>query len=238
MSIIAVWGPPQSGKTTVAIDLATALSRKGQSVCLISPELYSELAAKLNIQITKEKSLIAAIKRKESLKQVVHEVDDLFFALAMPFDNDAFGDDMPQDTAKYILEQAESLYDVVIVDCPAHTGSSLAAWALNGAETVLMMSGAHSAAVMWNTAYRRAVEPLEDKTLHICVEVNDSFDYRTLHTSLDIDPDVWLPYFPNAAMLQLLKHTLYQANGRIGREYTKGIDELCALIDGEEEDDE
>ena len=39
MGINAVWGPPQSGKTTMAIDLAFALSRGGQSVLLISPEL-------------------------------------------------------------------------------------------------------------------------------------------------------------------------------------------------------
>ena len=238
MSMIAVWGPPQSGKTTVSIDLATALSHKGQSVCLISPEPYSELAARLSIQILKEKSLIEAVKKKEALKQVVHKVDDLFFVLAMPFDNDVFGEDIPQETAKFILEQAESIFDMVIVDCPSHTGSALAAWALNSAETVLMMSGAHSAAVMWNTAYHRAMEAVEGKILHICVEVNDSFDYRTLHTTLDIAPDIWLPYFRDAAMTQLMRRTLYQSIGRIGREYTRGIDELCALLIGEESDDE
>lgn len=72
MGINAVWGPPQSGKTTKAIDLAFALSRGGQSVLLISPELYSELAARLNIRIEPEKSLVAAYKNKESLKQIVH----------------------------------------------------------------------------------------------------------------------------------------------------------------------
>ena len=76
MGINAVWGPPQSGKTTMAIDLAFALSRGGQSVLLISPELYSELAARLNIRIEPEKSLVAAYKNKESLKQIVHTVDD------------------------------------------------------------------------------------------------------------------------------------------------------------------
>lgn len=83
MGINAVWGPPQSGKTTMAIDLAFALSIGGQSVLLISPELYSELAARLNIRIEPEKSLVAAYKNKESLKQIVHTVDDLLYALAV-----------------------------------------------------------------------------------------------------------------------------------------------------------
>jgi hypothetical protein len=49
--------------------------------------------------------------------------------------------------------------------------------------------------------------------------VNDSFDYRTLHTLLNITPDYWLPYYENAGMLQLLKRTLYQAAASAG--YTK-----------------
>ena len=158
MSINAVWGPPQSGKTTLAIDLAFALHEQGQSVCIISPELYSEMAARLNIQIVQEKSLNAAVKKKESLKQIVHTVDDLLYALAVPFDNDAFGGDVSEEVARVVIEQANNLFDVVIVDCPAHTGSALAAWALSRAEVVFMMSGAHSAAVMWNNAFRRALD--------------------------------------------------------------------------------
>lgn len=117
MGINAVWGPPQSGKTTMAIDLAFALSRGGQSVLLISPELYSELAARLNIRIEPEKSLVAAYKNKESLKQIVHTVDDLLYALAVPFDNDAFGEDVSEEVARVVIEQANNLFDVVTVVC-------------------------------------------------------------------------------------------------------------------------
>ena len=70
------------------------------------------------------------------------------YALAVPFDNDAFGEDVSEEVARVVIEQADNLFDVVIVDCPAHTGSALAAWALSRAEVVFMMSGAHSAAVM------------------------------------------------------------------------------------------
>ena len=238
MGINAVWGPPQSGKTTLAIDLAFALHEQGQSVCLISPELYSELAARLNIQIVPEKSLNAAVKKKESLKQIVHTVDDLLFVLAVPFDNDAFGEDMPEDAAKAILAQADNLFDVVIVDCPSHTGSVLAAWALSSADTDFLMSGSHSASVLWSNAFRKAVSAVRDKTIYACAEINDSFDYKTLHSLLKVDPDVWLPHFPNASIVQMLKRTLYQHSSKHGKAYTKAIDQVCTLLNGEEEDPE
>ena len=77
MGIYAVWGPPQSGKTSLAIDLAFALSLKGKSVCLISPELYSELAARLNIRIEPEKS-------RSSIQQTICFMFWQFLSTMMP----------------------------------------------------------------------------------------------------------------------------------------------------------
>lgn len=99
-----------------------------------------------------------------------------------------------------------------------------------------MMSGAHSAAVMWSNAFRRAIETVRSRACYVCAEVNDSFDYRTLHSLLNITPDYWLPHFENAGMIQLLKRTLYQGSGKIGREYTKEIDNICEMLARKEDD--
>jgi len=238
MSIYAVWGPPQSGKTTVAIDLAFALSMEGQSVCLISPEPYSELSARLNIQIVDEKSLCAAYKKKESIRQIVHTADDLLFVLAVPHDYDAFADEVPEEYAKALVDQTSKLFDVVIVDCPSHSGCVLGAWALSAAERVLLLTGGTTASALWAKAFKRAIDELEGRAIHICSQVTENFDYRTLHTILDITPDIWLPYIPNATILQLVKRTLYESGGRNGRQYTKHIEDLCDLLMGEEEDPE
>jgi len=97
MSMIAVWGPPRSGKTTLTIDLAYALSQQGKSVCLISPEPYSEMTVRMGIRIVREKSLEQAYENIGNLRQTVLEADDLLFVLAMPWNHDAYGEEAGTD---------------------------------------------------------------------------------------------------------------------------------------------
>lgn len=235
MSIFAVWGPPRSGKTTVAIDLAFALSRGGSSTLLLSCECYSELSARLNTRIEPEKSLAAVCGGRAPLKQLVHTVDELLYVLAVPFDCDAFDETLSEVTAKSLLTEAERLFDAVIIDCPSHTGSALAAWGLSRAERVLLLSGSQSCAVMWHNAFRRALDALSDRVLAASVEINEAFDHRTLHTLLRLAPRFRLPHYPDAEMLQLVRRTLYQSSGRHGKAYTKAIDGICTALKGEEE---
>lgn len=62
MSICAIWGAPQSGKTTLALNLAYGISRGDKTVCLISPVEYSELSALLGVKIPVEQSLRCSAK--------------------------------------------------------------------------------------------------------------------------------------------------------------------------------
>lgn len=230
MAIIAVWGPPRSGKTTLAIDMAFALSAQGASVCLISPEVYSELSARLEIRIDRAHSLTAAYKPTDSVKPLLQKVDGLFFVLSVSHDTDAFEDDIPEDTAKSLLEQTATLFDVVLVDCPSHTDSVLAAWSLSMAGRVLLTTGASAAAVMWHRAFSRATEAVSARVLNVCIEVSEDYDYRSLHGLLGIAQSARLPYVRNAD----IKRTLYGSGGKPGKKYTKDMDKLCKLLRGGE----
>ena len=230
MSIYAVWGPPHSGKTTLAIDMAFALSQKGQSVLLISTELYSELSASLNVQIRKEKSLAAITEGNVSVKQVVQQVDNLLFVLAVPYDNDAFDGDISSNSAKELLEQASTLFDNVIVDCQSSACSIIAAWALHQADAVVMLTGGCSSSALWDLSYKRAIRTESTKLVYVCSQIASDFDYRALCGCIHVTPSVWLPYYPDARMTQESRRTLYGSNSKIGKDYTQKVEEICALL--------
>ena len=237
MAVYTVWGPPRSGKTTLAIDLAYAFALRGESVCLISPERYSELSARMRLHIEAEKSLSAVSTSKESLKHIVLPADDLLYVLAVPLDNDAFGGELSSENAKSLLTQAETIFDVIIVDCPSHCGSSLAAWAMSMADTVLLLTGSTLGAAPWFTAYRRAVEAVEKRLLPISVGVCADFDYASLHQLIGQKPELRVPFYPDAEAAQSEHRTLYGKSGKAGRKYTSAIDDIYDALDEGGEDE-
>lgn len=227
MSITAIWGPPGSGKTSLAIDLAYALSKGGNSVCLISPEPFSEMSALLSLKITKQQSIDAAYHAIGNLKQTVCKVEGLLFVLAAPYYADAFEGDASLSEVKNLIGETKATFDCVIVDCPAHTHNSFAAWALNQADTVLLLTGFRSSSGMWNRAYQRAIRVFEDKTIPVCVQGDSSFDYRALNRLIELNPSIWVPYYPEADAARRMRRTLYDSGGKLGKTYNAAIDEIC-----------
>ena len=230
MSIIAIWGPPNSGKTTLAVDLAFALAGNGSSVCLISPEPYSELGAMLEQSIRPEHSLTAAQKNAGPPERIAVRVGEGLFLLSVASDADAFAEDLGGDSARNVLERAAEAFDAVLVDCPAATDNAVSAWALQLSESVLILSGCRSASALWFSAYRRVIGTLGAKGIPVCLEAGGSFHYKGLLQMINMTPAVWVPYVPGAEEIQAERKTLYGIGGRSGKAYTSAIDALCELI--------
>lgn len=232
MSIYAIWGPPNSGKTTLAVDLAHAFSAQDQSTCLISPESYSELSSLLGIQIMQGKSLAAVQSDRDSIKQLVHTADELLYVLAAPTDADAFGEGLSSETAKALIEQAGAVFDAVLVDCTSACNSVLAAWAIRKADRVILTSGAAPSAALWYRAHEKALVTVRKAILPVCMECSRDFDYQSLARLTGYAPQVWLPFVPDAQSRIEKSHALYGTNGKPGRKYTAAIDELGMLLEG------
>lgn len=230
MSICAIWGAPQSGKTTLAINLAYAVSRGEMSVCLISPATYGELAARLGISIPEERSLSAALRGTAGIKQAVNKVDDLFFVLAAPIMADALDSDYTDEQAKALLELSLSSFDIVIVDCPSDSNNLMAAWTLNKAGIVALTTGGKLSCPAWYSAHRRAVQAIQHKAVRVSTETISDFDYEALYQLLDCAPDICFPYIREAPFLENEGRYLYELPGRRGWSYARAINKLYEVI--------
>ena len=237
MAITALFGPPVSGKTSLAIDLAFAMSRRGLSVCLLSTESYSELAVLLQVNIPKKTSLAAAYEMPGALRQTVCKADELLYVLAEHCGSDVFAQEESARAVKELLRQLHEAYDCVIVDCTSRADSALAAWSLRMSDRVLMTTGCRPAAFEWHKSYRRAVWEIADKVSYVCVQARESFDYAALAAALDVTPELRLPYIWNAELLRENNRTLCAAKSlsratrRALREYSDAIETLCAKLE-------
>lgn len=230
MSICAIWGAPQSGKTTLALNLAYGISRGDKTVCLISPTEYSELSALLSVKIPEEHSLRAALRGSAGIRQTVFKVDELLFVLAAPVTADAFDNDYSNEQAKSLLELARLTFDFVLVDCPSEPNNLFASWSLNKADKVLLCLGGSPSCIMWHKANNKALQAVRSKTVYISTEVTPDFDYSAMHKLLACKPDIKIPYMRDAALLQSKGRFLFGQSGRRGRAYSSAINQLYEVM--------
>lgn len=230
MGICAIWGPPQSGKTTLAVNLAYAISRGDKSVCLISPKTFSELSMLLGVRITEEHSLRTALQCRESVQQTAFRVDDLFFVLTAPVTGDILDDNYSGEQVKSLLEQARITYDLVIVDCPSGPTNLLAAWSLNKAGTVIMTFGGRLSCAMWYNANKRALAATRRKAVYVASQVTTDFDLDAMFKYLECAPEIRFPCIPDAALRQNESRLLFGLPGKTGRAYSRAINKLCEVI--------
>jgi len=230
MGIYAIWGPPQSGKTTLAVNLAYAASRGDKSVCLISPAPYSEFSAFLGVKIPKEKSLYAALRGNAGIRQTVYKADELLFLLATPINADAFDDDYSDDQVKSLLALAQLTFDIVIVDCPTEPNNLFAAWALNRADKILLTLGGHPSSLLWHGANQKALQAISGKTVYIGSAVVSDFDYSSMYELLKCTPKIDIPYVREAPLLQNEGKLILGLSGKKGKAYRHALNQLYEVM--------
>lgn len=230
MSICAIWGAPQTGKTTLAVNLAYAVSRGDQSVCLISPVAYSELSAFLGVKIPEENSLSAALRGGAPLRQTVFKAEELFYVLAAPSAASALDGDYSGEQVKTLLELARLTFDVVLVDCLSETNDLFSAWALNRADKVFLCAGGHTSGVLWHRANKKALQAAQSKTLYVGSEVIPGLDYTAMYKLLKCTPEIKIPYIREAPLFQNERRLLFGLSGKKGRAYAKAINILYEAV--------
>lgn len=230
MSICAIWGAPQTGKTTLSVNFAHAVSRGDKSVCLISPVAYSELSAFLGVKIPEEQSLNAALRGGVTLRQTVFKADELLYVLAAPSTANAFDGDYSGEQVKTLLELARLTFDMVLVDCMSETNDLISAWTLNRADKILLCAGGHASGVLWHRANKKALQAVQDKTVYVGSEIISDLDYAAMYKLLKCAPDIKIPYIREAPLFQNERRFLFGLSGKKGRVYAGAIDKLYEAV--------
>lgn len=230
MSICAIWGAPQTGKTTIAVNLAYAISQGGKTVCLISPATYSELSAFLGVKISEEHSLNAALRGNAALQQTVFKADELLYVLAAPSTASVFDGDYSGEQVKSLLELARITFDVVLVDCLSETNDLISAWTLNRADKILLCVGGHVSGVLWHKANKKVLQAVWDKIVYVGSEIISDLDYAAMYKLLKCAPDIKIPYIREAPLFQNERRFLFGLSGKKGRVYAGVIDKLYKAV--------
>lgn len=238
MTIVAIWGGPQSGKTTLATNLAMVASRNEQSVCLISACEYSELSTIFGVEIPKIKSLGEALRSTNHIRQNVFKIDDLLFVLSRAVDDDIFDDNFAEKDIKNLLNLAQITYDLVIVDCSTAGDDAITAWALNMAEVVLVCVGGNYSNMLWYTAMSVGLEALKNKINYVGCETCGKLNYDSVYDCLQVSPVGILPFVPDTIELSAENKMLCNVKNKHSKKYLKSLEELMWLVVDDKTGDE
>ncbi len=131
------------GKTTTAINLAVALSRKKKKVLLIDLDAQCNATTGLGLDPLKNSNLLKVLQGEKIINEIIHhkilknldfiessqEVASLDLTMAQ--------EEKPQLYLKSILAPIKDKYDFIILDCPPSLGI-LNAMALTASDSVLI----------------------------------------------------------------------------------------------------
>ncbi len=163
-SIVAVWnGAGGVGKTTIATNLAYELARQGHKTLLVGLDAPDDAVMVLGLQAEPGITHWGLQPDAETLRATVQTVGPLHVLAGF---RDVFAQtqlaEMPADqpgSVHSLLEQASTMYDIVVLDTPQ---SAIATHALAEADRLIMVARPMVKGA-WRTAeaYRAAVERLE-----------------------------------------------------------------------------
>ena len=149
--IIAVWGAPGSGKTSVAVKLAKLLTDKNKPVALLLCDMTAPMlpciCPKNDMEDERSlKSIFAATHPSESLikhNAVRHKrIGGLMMFGLLKGENEHSCRPQSEEQVAELLQVLESMAPYVIVDCSSYiSGDILSAVALMEADCVLRLSG-------------------------------------------------------------------------------------------------
>lgn len=237
--IYTVWGGNNSGKTTFAVNLACALSKREVLVGLISSNLtYGDLQVFFGQSVSPEKGLFQALNEDNpniGEKFTEYEESKNLFFLSVPTRyTGLLSDTVTLQEVERMMNAASLVFDILIVDGTAELTNPVSGVGLWQAERIYTLHKPSIAAHMWHQGVSDFVRELHiaEKQTHILLAPNGDFDDKAYQSMAELSFAYELPYVKQAGELENAGTPLYFFRDRAGRRYRKVLEEIATGICG------
>jgi len=235
--VIAIYGGPHSGKTTLAANMATILADSGYMTCLVSASDFAELQFFFKAAIPETKGLNHAVSSGRNVRESVVEVRPNLCLLEMDSDGDSYAVSIEGEDVLRIIRELRDQFTYVIIDCTSYKGDFLIG--IPEADKVVVCVSHDAKMSTWHRSNLEMLTPLASRTVYVDSDISQGGTDFELITEL-----VQVREF--AAKLNYVKSANYCENngmlivhqmGKQERRYKDAVLKLIKVIVALEEED-
>ena len=233
--IIATWGRSNSGKTTLAANLAMAFADRDKIVGVISSNLqYGHVQILFGQTIHDKHGIYRAIDDNDAnghfWKSGLHEN---VFLLSVP--NEYCRMDFENVTlrqAEELIMQAASHFDCVIIDGSDDIGNPVSSVGLTMSDKVLLLHRPSIASCSWYASKREIIPllRLDEKILHIINAHDTSCNLGDYLGRANISVKLELPFIAEASTLENMGTLICSSDTRKSKEYNSVLNKIIEVI--------
>lgn len=231
--VIAIWGKNNSGKTTLALNLAAYLSQNQMLVALVSATDYAEIPAYLNLTFPANKGLKAAKDAPtEHIKNFFVQVnkDADLYLLSPALDCDCFDvAGLDKAMGRRIIQEAREVFDVVIVDCTTDKSNAITGEALALSDKVVIPINDDTAYPQWHQSNSKIFDCMKIKTIYAESKFNGYANMQAIYKAMGVKTITSLQYIKNAPTVTNDGGFIYRG-GREQKIYEAGLSALWEAI--------
>lgn len=233
----AVWGCPGSGKTTFAVNLASALAYRNCMVGLISSNLqYGDIQVFFGQIIFEDKGTFPALMdtvgniKEKFWKAGLPGTDNLFLLAVSNGYDGILADNTTGEMVRQLFISCEMAFDYLVIDCDTDINNGISSIGLTVADKVLTLYKPSISANLWHNSCGKFRDYLgiDVKNIHILNRLNACHPGLLDRTGINIKYD--LPRVKLAPACENEGKPLYLVNSGECKAYAKAIDKLCSAI--------
>ena len=231
--MFGVWGAPGSGKTTLAVNLATVLADSGFMTCLVSGTDHGELQAFFGTSVPKGKGLYAAISSGHNVGESLVLARQDLYILELDTGGDSF--DIAAITPEqvgHVLGDLRDRFSYVVIDCTRHKESTFTGMGLAEADSVIVTVPHRVSAATWHISNKQMLDAIMPKTIFVDADTREGgCDMSQLLASIPLpDCEIKLNCVDEAYLCENEGRPIVTVGGRAAKKYRAAVLALIHAI--------